>query len=296
MGADLFDLHPDLLGDQSDEILGWSLRSLCLEGPEETLTRTEFAQPALFALSYALWSSWTEATEMAPSGSAGHSLGEYTALTAAGVLEYAEALRLVAKRGRLMAAAADESPSGMAALLGVDTVLATKVVDASAASGGSLQIANVNAPGQIVVAGSTADLDWLAETGKALGVRRSIPLKVAGAFHSSYMVSAARGLEAELNSTTYSKPAFPVWANATAIPYVLADSAAILIDQITSPVLFEDSLMAMSSSGLHTFVHIGPGEVTAGLAKRSLPDADVFTVSTIADVEPAVDGVVGTMV
>ncbi|HEY5890908.1 MAG TPA: ACP S-malonyltransferase [Acidimicrobiia bacterium] len=295
MGADLFDLHTDLLGERSDRILGWSLRSVCLDGPEETLTRTEFAQPALFALSYALWTSWVDIVAIRPSGAAGHSLGEYTALAAAGVLEYGEALRLVAMRGRLMATAADESPSGMSALLGVDMALAHKVVEASLTAGGSLQIANVNAPGQIVVAGSVADIDWLTANGKDLGVRRSIPLKVAGAFHSTYMASAARGLEDELNSTKYSQPGFRVWANSTAEPYELVDSAGTLVDQITSPVLFEDSLRNMWSTGLNTLVHIGPGEVTAGLARRTLPDAEVFTVSTLADLESAGDGVMGTM-
>ncbi len=296
MGADLFDVHPDLLGEQSDQILGWSLREVCLEGPEESLTRTEFAQPALFALSYALWSSWVDTIDMSPpSGAAGHSLGEYTALAAAGVLGYQEALQLVAMRGRLMATAADESPSGMAALLGVDMALAGKVVDASVAAGGSLQIANVNAPGQIVVAGSVADIEWLNANGKELGVRRSIPLKVAGAFHSSYMASAARGLESDLNSTNYSQPGFPVWANATAKPYEMEEAANTLAEQITSPVLFEDSLRNMSARGLQTFVHIGPGDVTAGLAKRTLPDAEIFAISTIADVEPVGEALVGTM-
>lgn len=294
MGEELFEAHPELLGERADEILGWSLRRICLEGPEETLTRTEYAQPALFALSYALWDSWVESVATLPAGAAGHSLGEYTALSAAGVIEFEEALRLVALRGRLMSEAADTEPSGMAALLGVDLALASQVVDANLADGGSLQVANINAPGQIVVAGSASDLEWLAQMAKDLGVRRSIPLKVAGAFHSTYMEPAALGLGSELSSSSFQPPGFSVWANSTARPYTLSETAATLIDQITSPVLFEATLNDMAKAGLDTFVHIGPGDVTAGLAKRSLPDVAVHTVSNLEDIESAA-AAVGTM-
>lgn len=294
MGAELFDMHPDLLGDMADNTLGWSLRELCLTGPEETLTRTEFAQPALFALSYALWVSWRDAVGVGPAAAAGHSLGEYTALSAAGVIDFGPALALVALRGRLMAEAADATPSGMAALLGVDENLAASVVEANRKEGGSLQIANLNAPGQIVVAGTLADLDWLSEHGKGHGIRRAIPLKVAGAFHSSYMAPAATGLESELSSLSFSSAAFPVWANSTAQPYEAGSTAGTLVDQVTSPVRFEATLRGMSGSGIDAFVHVGPGDVTAGLAKRSLPDAAVHTVSGMEDIEPAALAV-GTM-
>jgi [acyl-carrier-protein] S-malonyltransferase len=294
MGAGLFEAYPQLLGETADEILGWSLRRICLDGPEETLTRTEYAQPALFALSYALWVAWRESAATLPAGGAGHSLGEYTALSAAGAIQFEEALRLVAVRGRLMSDAADASPSGMAALLGVDVGVATNVVEASVANGGSLQIANINAPGQVVVAGSVSDLEWLAESGKDLGVRRSIPLKVAGAFHSNYMTSAAEGLESAVSSSSFRSPGFPVWANATAKPYSPMDVASTLVAQVTSPVLFEATLQSMAEAGLNTFVHVGPGDVTAGLAKRTLPDATVLTVSDLEDIESAA-AAVGTM-
>jgi [acyl-carrier-protein] S-malonyltransferase len=193
-----------------------------------------------------------------------------------------------------MSDAADASPSGMAALLGVDVGVATNVVEASVANGGSLQIANINAPGQVVVAGSVSDLEWLAESGKDLGVRRSIPLKVAGAFHSNYMTSAAEGLESAVSSSSFRSPGFPVWANATAKPYSPMDVASTLVAQVTSPVLFEATLQSMAEAGLNTFVHVGPGDVTAGLAKRTLPDATVLTVSDLEDIESAA-AAVGTM-
>lgn len=294
MGADLFDEHPDLLGDRSDQILGWSLKGLCLDGPEERLTRTEFAQPALFALSYALWTSFVDSVGEVPVAAAGHSLGEYSALAAAGVFGYDDGLRLVARRGSLMAEAADLTNSGMAALLGVDEDIARAVVAANVASGGTLQIANVNAPGQIVVAGSESDLGWLVDNGRELGVRRSIPLKVAGAFHSTYMASAAAGLAADLEELTYSPPDFPVWANVTARPHESSELAATLQTQVTSPVLFQASLQAIASLPVDTFVHVGPGDVTAGLARKTLPDSNVFTVSTVEDADPVALSV-GTM-
>src|SRR5690606_15639753 len=135
MGGDLFEARPDLLGERADEILGWSLRDMCLDGPEEELTRTEHAQPALFALSYALWAEVAGLVPR-PAAAAGHSLGEYTALTAAGILEYDTALGVVAERGRAMQAAADVEPSGMAALLGADVETAEAIVEARVAEGG----------------------------------------------------------------------------------------------------------------------------------------------------------------
>ncbi|HSK06644.1 MAG TPA: ACP S-malonyltransferase, partial [Acidimicrobiia bacterium] len=187
MGADLFEARPDLLGARADQVLGFSLRTLCLDGPEEELTGTEHAQPALFALSYALWDMVESEGVPVPAGAAGHSLGEYTALTAAGVFDYDTALALVARRGRAMGAAAGVEDSGMAALLGADPEVAEEVTRRRRDEGGRLEVANVNAPGQVVVAGGKDDIDWLAENGGKFGIRRVIRLPVAGAFHSGFM-------------------------------------------------------------------------------------------------------------
>jgi [acyl-carrier-protein] S-malonyltransferase len=294
MGSDLFAEHGELLGNRSDRILGWSLEEMCLEGPEESLLRTEHAQPALFALSYALWVSLSPRLPEPPAAAGGHSLGEYTALAAAGAFSYDQGLKLVAARGRLMAQAADRESSGMAALLGVDRDIAQAVVDANNQGGGSLQIANLNAPGQVVVAGSSADIEWLVSHSKDHGVRRAIPLKVAGAFHSSYMTPAAEGLQDELDSVEYASLEFPVWANVTASRYDPSSFARTLTSQVTSPVRFEELVTGMSEEGVETFVHVGPGDVTAGLARKTLPEATVLTVSNIEEIDEAL-AALGTM-
>ncbi len=294
MGAELFDRRPDLLGDRSDEILGWSLRDMCLQGPEEELTRTEHAQPALFALSYALWEVFADALSTTPAGAAGHSLGEYTALCAAGAIEYDSGLAVVASRGQAMAAAADMEESAMAALIGADIDLVQSITAQRVADGGRLEVANVNAPGQVVVAGGAEDISWLAENARGLGVRRVIPLKVAGAFHSSFMAPAADLVEEALASLDFDEPRFPVWSNTTAERHTRGEIASLLTEQVVSPVQFSASLVNMSQSGIGTFVHVGPGDVTAGMVRRTLPEADVIVVSSPDQVHDAA-GALGTM-
>ena len=292
MGEELFDARPDLLGDRANDLLGFSLRDLCLQGPEEELTRTEHAQPALFALSYALWEELAAATELRPDGAAGHSLGEYTALTAAGALTYQSSLAVVATRGKAMAAAADLEESGMAALLGADEASARALCDARNADGGRLEVANINAPGQIVVAGGEADIQWLVENAGDLGFRRVIPLKVAGAFHSGFMEPAVKKVAGALAEVAVGDMAFPVWANTTAHRHVASSVKDVLARQIVEPVLFAQSLEGMSSSGMDTFIHVGPGDVTAGLAKRTIKDAEVLTVSTLSDIPEVANAIV----
>ena len=289
MGEGLFDERRDLLGDRSDEILGWSLREMCLHGPEDQLTRTEYAQPALFALSYALWDTLASGIDDGPAAAAGHSLGEYTALTAAGVFDYDSALRLVSARGRAMAEAADLEPSGMAALIGVDEELAESIAARRRDMGGRLEVANVNAPGQIVVAGGEADLRWLAERSRELEVRRVIPLTVAGGFHSSYMEPAAAAVGDALGGVEISEPHFPVWSNTTAEPHERPRIVELLTRQVVSTVRFRQSLEAMAAQGIAAFVHVGPGDVTAGMARRTVEDAEVIVVSEIGDVPTATE-------
>lgn len=287
MGAGLFEARPDLLGEPADEILGWSLRDMCLEGPEESLMRTEHAQVALFAVSYALWEEFRESYRGPVSAAAGHSLGEYTALCAAGGLSFSEALRVVARRGEAMARAADREPSGMAAIIGADADKASEVASRRRAEGGRLEVANVNAPGQVVVAGSEADIRWVVENGSDLGVRRAIPLKVAGAFHSSFMAPAADEVGEALTGIRFDDLRFPVWSNTTARPHDTGDLIDTLRSQVVSTVRFEESLRGMAAEGVDTFVHVGPGDVTAGMAKRSVDGATVHVVSEVADI-PAV--------
>ncbi len=288
MGADLFAARPDLLGSPAERILGFSLEEVCLRGTDEQLTRTEFAQPALFAIAYAMWAE-VEQHLPTPRAAAGHSLGEYTALVAAGALDYQTALGVVAERGRAMAAAADAEESCMAALLGVDADLAESIAHQRRAHGGRLFVANVNAPGQIVVAGGAADLEWLEENGRGLGARRVVRLNVAGAFHSPFMQPAEGRVSAAVAGMTVAPGRFPVYSNVTARPADPASVPDLLSRQVVAPVRFSESLQAMAAAGVRTFVHVGPGDVTAGMARRTVPDADVFVVNDLAGVGPVRD-------
>ncbi|MCQ3803968.1 MAG: ACP S-malonyltransferase [bacterium] len=289
MGAELFEARPDLLGDGVDDLLGWSLRQLCLEGPEDLLVRTERAQPALFCLSYALWIEFSSRFPDPPRATAGHSLGEYTALVASGVLGFAEALSVVAARGRAMADAADAEQSGMMAVMGVTAERAEDIAEARRREGGRLVVANLNAPGQVVMAGSASDLDWLESQAKSLRLRRMVRLAVAGAFHSQFMAPAARRVAAALEDVRPAAPRFPVYSNVTAKPVHRDDVAETLVAQVCSPVRFDQSLKAMAAEGVDTFVHIGPGKVTAGLAKRTIRSATVLVVNDLAGAAKAAD-------
>lgn len=270
MGADLFDRHPDLLGTSADEVLGWSLRDACLQGPEERLTDTAVAQPALYALGLAAWRELATVLdgEVVVAGAAGHSLGEYTALAAADSIDPLDGLALVAARGEAMAAASETEPSGMAALIGADESAAESLAAARRADGGRLWVANVNAPGQVVVAGGADDLTWAAEHAREHGVRRVIPLNVAGAFHTPFMASAAEALRSAIDETSIGPPAFAVYANLTAEPHDPDTIGDALVAQLTGRVRFADTITAMADV-VDAFVHVGPGDVTAGMAKRT---------------------------
>lgn len=287
MGAEIFDARPDL--NRADDLLGWSLRKLCLEGPEELLIRTERAQPAIFCLSYALWLEFAGRLAGRPGAAAGHSLGEYTALAASGALGFEEALGVVAARGRAMAEAADSEPSGMMAVMGVNARQAEEIAGIRRAEGGRLEVANLNAPGQVVMAGGAADLDWLESQAGSLRLRRMVRLAVAGAFHSEFMAPAARQVAAALKTVQPSTPRFPVYTNVTAAPVLVDGIVETLVAQVCSPVRFEQSLQAMAKSGVEVFVHVGPGKVTAGLVKRTVRSATVLVVNDLAGAEKAAE-------
>lgn len=282
MGAGLVEARPDLLGPTADRVLGWSLADLVRAGSEDELTATDRAQPALFSVSVVLWEAFIAAVQEPPLAVAGHSVGEYAALTAAGVLTYQEGLSLVAARGRAMARVGEQQGGAMVALLGTSPELAKKIEAERQADGGLLWVANDNAPGQIVMAGADEDIAWLRASVRELGVRRAIPLKVSGAFHTPLMEPAADDLARALEQPDYRAPAFPVFGNVTARP--MTNIPAELREQLVSPVRFADSLRAMAELGVDTFVHIGPGNVTAGLAVRTVPEAMTHVVQALDDV------------
>lgn len=282
MGADVFAARPDLVGTVADAVLGWSLEDLCGAGPEDRLMATEHAQPALYAISYALWDELRAAGGMEVVAAAGHSLGEYTALAAAESISYLDGLALVAARGRAMAEAAAAEDSAMAALLGADVDSAEALCSARRTLGGRLWVANLNAPGQVVIAGGATDIEWAQEHARSHGIRRVVLLNVAGAFHTPFMASAAEALAHHLDSVEFAEPRFTVYSNQTGGSYPPEIGPA-LVAQLTSRVRFHEMVEAMAGQ-VDAFVHVGPGDVTAGMARRIVPDRPTFVVNELAGI------------
>ena len=252
-----------ILGNQ----LGQPLAKLCFEGPAESLNQTNVAQPALFAIGVAVWRALAEQGHEL-SGAAGLSLGEYTALVAAGAMDFSDGLRVVAERGRLMQAAAVARAGGMVAVIGAeDDVVAQLASDA--AQGGVLSCANFNAPGQVVIAGDFEACDRAEALAAERGLRCS-RLSVAGAFHSEHMAPAAEGLAKVLESVDLRTPSVPVWSNVTAQPHSSESSTirANLVAQLTSPVRWAESCRNFPAAGTLEFHESAPGTVLRGLMRR----------------------------
>lgn len=265
---------------QADAILNVPLSRLCFEGPEEELRQTKNTQPAIFLHSMALAMSYR-----GPRGAmaAGHSLGEYSALVYAGALTWEDGLRLVRLRGELMQQAGVDRPGTMAAIVGLDP---KTVVDAceKASEAGIVQAANFNSPGQIVISGSVSGVRRAMELAKERGAKLVKELPVSGAFHSPLMESAQEGLKEALENTPIRDASIPVYANVTAQP--VRDAGGIrrlLLQQLTSPVRWEESVAAMASDGASTFVEIGPGKVLQGLVKRILPNVALQGIDKYSD-------------
>ena len=252
-----------ILGDQ----LGQSLTTLCFEGPTEALNQTNVAQPALFAIGVAVWRALAEEGHQL-SGAAGLSLGEYTALVAAGAMDFGDGLQVVAERGRLMQEAALARAGGMVAVIGAeDDVVAQLASDA--ADGAVLSCANFNAPGQVVIAGDAEACDRAEALAAERGLRCS-RLSVAGAFHSEHMAPAADGLAKVLESVDLRPPSVPVWSNVTAQPHSSETSSirANLVAQLTSPVRWAESCQNFPAAGTLEFHESAPGTVLRGLMRR----------------------------
>jgi [acyl-carrier-protein] S-malonyltransferase len=254
---------------EADEALGEPLSTLCFEGPQERLLLTEHTQPAILAVSVAVC-RLIEAEGISPALAAGHSLGEYSAHVAAGTLSFADALRTVRRRGRYMQEAVPVGEGAMAAVLGLDAAAIEEAcADARAESGLVVTPANLNAPGQVVIAGHAAAVAKAGERAKARGARRVIPLPVSAPFHCPLMKPAEERLARELRALAARDPRVPVVANVDAEPKRTAAAAIdALIRQVSSPVRWEDVVKRLVAEGARTFVELGPGTVLAGLIRK----------------------------
>jgi [acyl-carrier-protein] S-malonyltransferase len=274
--------------EEADRALGEPLSEVIFSGPQERLTLTEHAQPALVATSTAAC-RLLSAHGVAPALVAGHSLGEYSAHVAAGTFAFADAVRLVRNRGRYMQEAVPVGTGAMAAILGLDEATVSQACR-EAAGGDVVSPANLNAPGQIVIAGTAAAVERAGLRARVLGARRVIPLNVSAPFHCALMRPAGDRLEPELRAVTTAEPEVPVVANVDATPKRTAhDAIEALIAQVSSPVRWEDCVKRLASEGVTTYVEVGPGTVLSGLVKKIVPGATILNMQSPDDLA-AVEG------
>lgn len=287
MGADLAEASPSARAilHLSPEVLPEDFLTVMQKGPEETLTRTAYCQPALYLHGLALLEILRERLpQFSPAATAGLSLGEFTAHAAAGTFSPEDGLRLVARRGILMEEACTKTKGAMLALLGADEALASKVAQES-----GWQVANLNGGGQVVLSGPAEKLDAAQAAAKAAGVKRAIPLKVAGAYHSSLMQSAKEGLADAIQRTNLQAPKIPVSSNFLGRPASSeAEIRSSLLDQVTGTVRWETCLRQLAESGIQRFLELGPGGVLAGLAKKILPDLPCHSAGSLAELEKVI--------
>lgn len=290
MGRELAARFPEAreLFEKADQVLGFPLVRTLFEGSEDEVGRTDVCQPGIFLVSAATMAALGKRRGIARGSfdcAAGLSLGEYTAHWFAGALTFEDGLRLTRARGKAMQAAADAVPSGMAAVLGLDPDGCAEACRRASALG-PVVVANLNSPGQVVLSGAKAALEKAGEECRALGAKRVLPLKVAGAFHSPVMEPAAAALRAELAKTPIRDAEIPVYANVSATPVrTAAEIRDALGRQITSPVLFQRTLEAMAAAGVASAVEPAPGKVLAGFAKKAAPSIAVEGFDTADAVE-----------
>ena len=280
MGRALVEAHPSIriLYEEASSVLGYDVAGLCFEGPAERLNLTEYTQPALLVTSLAALHA-CEPLGISPIAVAGHSLGEYSALVAAGGMTYREAVAIVQKRGRYMTEAVPSGTGLVAALLGLSREVVNEVCR-EASSVGVVTAANFNSPGQVVIAGEKTAVERAIELAKAKGCKRAIPLPVSVPVHTPLMQKAADRLAGELAAITWSDLKMPLVNNVEARALTKAgDIQVSLVRQLPSSVLWEDSVKTMAAMGVRTFIEIGPGTVLSGLIKRILPDAVTLNVN-----------------
>lgn len=259
------------LFDRAGEVLGYDLAKLCFDGPADDLDSTVHSQPALFVTSMAAVEALKQRSPdvvLSAEAAAGLSLGEYSALVFAGVIEFEDALRVVQQRGEAMQAAADATPSGMVSILGLESFEVQQLCD-KAREGDVLEIANMLCPGNIAVSGTIAACERAAEMAPSMGAMKAVPLAVAGAFHTEIMSSAVQRLAAALADVPIKKPQIPVVSNVDARPHDDPEEIrALLIKQVVQPVRWEESMRYLVSEGCGQFYEVGPGRVLRGLLRR----------------------------
>ena len=278
MGQAWREAYPQLMAlfDEANSILGYDLQALCFEGPAEQLNRTEYTQPALLVTSLIAWRALD--VRIHPSAVAGHSLGEYSAIVAAGGLSFPDAVDLVRKRARYMAEAVPSGSGLVVAILGLAGEVVQEICRV-AQSVGVVAAANFNSPGQVVIAGEKAAVERAIELAKVQGCRRAVPLPVSVPVHSPLMQPAADRLAPHVHAVPLSDLTVPLFNNVEARPLVRADEVRrSLIRQLPSSVLWEQTIHAMWQKGIRTFIEIGPGTVLTGLAKRIVPEAELLNI------------------
>lgn len=249
--------------EEADSVLGFRLSQLCFEGPDEILRQTVNAQPAILTTSIAYFKADQQLQDI-PAFVAGHSLGEYTALVAAQVLDFASAVYLARERGRLMQEAGEKAPGSMAAIIGLDESSVDEICQQS-----GTQIANINSPAQIAISGSLEALAKAVKLADEKGAKRVVPLQVSGAFHTPMMQPAVEGMSRVISEINFRDPVVPIVANTTAQPIIKAEAIkAELLDQLCHSVQWQSSVEYMIGMGISTFIEIGPGKVLTGLIKR----------------------------
>lgn len=287
MGKDLAEAFPSARQwfDRANAALGYDLASVCFSGPEPELTKTENAQPGIFLVSWVAYQLLRERVPaLAFEATAGLSLGEFTALTAAGAMSFEDGLRVVRQRGRFMQEACDATKGGMAAIIGLEAGPCREACEAA-----GVTLANLNCPGQLVISGEAQAIAKACELAKAKGAKRALPLPVAGAYHSPLMASAQPKLQAELGKVQLAAPCVPVVSNVTAQPHGAPESIAnVLVAQVTSSVRWEESMRYLLAQGFTRFIELGPGAALTGFMKRIDKTAQTLNVADAASLEATV--------
>jgi [acyl-carrier-protein] S-malonyltransferase len=283
MGAELLEARPELFErhlKRADEVSGLPIRQYCLEGPIEDLTRTDVAQPALFAVGLAVADAAAE-QGLAPDYVAGHSLGEYTAAVVAGALSAEDGMRVVCERGRLMAGIQSERPGAMAAIIGLSTEQLDELCE-QASEAGKVSVANLNSPTQIVVSGEEAAVERLLELAREAGAKRALRLQVGAAFHSELMVPVYERLRETVEAVPFSDAHTPLAAVCSG--QILRDAGEIreaLLTQIISPVRWVDVVQTLVGAGCSSFLELGPGRVLSGLIRQIDPEAEFAAADSV---------------